>query len=52
METLEAAVSYDIKHLSAYSLKVEEGTVFYQWKKQGRFKEMDDDLERQMYHEA
>ncbi|MGI6539014.1 MAG: radical SAM family heme chaperone HemW [Caldicoprobacterales bacterium] len=52
METLEAAVSYDIKHLSAYSLKVEEGTVFYQWKKQGRFKEMDDDLERQMYHEG
>ena len=49
-ETLEKAVSTGINHLSAYSLIIEEGTVFYEWMKQGKISQMDDERERSLYH--
>jgi len=51
-ETLLNAVSTGITHLSAYSLKIEEGTVFYKWLKQGKITEMDDEKERNLYHKG
>jgi oxygen-independent coproporphyrinogen-3 oxidase len=51
-QTLEKAVETGINHLSAYSLKIEEGTVFYKWQQQGKLKEMDDGEERDLYHKG
>ncbi len=52
LETLEQAAAAGITHLSAYSLKIEEDTVFYRWKNSGRIYEMDDEDERELYHEG
>lgn len=49
-ESIEKATATGINHISAYSLKVEEDTVLYHWKAQGRFQEMDDEQERGLYH--
>ncbi len=49
-ESLEKALASGIHHISAYSLKVEEDTVLYHWRAQGKFQEMDDDQERKLYH--
>ncbi len=49
-ETLEQAVACGLTHLSAYSLSIEEGTVFGDWKRSGKLREMDDDRERELYH--
>ncbi len=49
-KSLEKAIACGIQHISAYSLKVEEDTVLYHWRAQGKFQEMDDDQERTLYH--
>lgn len=49
-ESLVKAIGCGINHISAYSLKVEEDTVLYDWKVQGNFREMDDYQERKLYH--
>lgn len=40
---LEISLSYDIKHLSAYHLTIEPGTVFGKMKEKGLFKETDEE---------
>ena len=50
IETLEKTIACGIQHLSAYSLKLEEGTVLYHWQQQGKLREMEDDRERRLYH--
>ncbi len=40
---LNIAFSYDIKHLSAYHLTIEEGTVFSRMKEKGILKEIDEE---------
>jgi oxygen-independent coproporphyrinogen-3 oxidase len=40
---LDISFSYDIKHLSAYHLTVEPGTVFWKMKERGAFKEIDEE---------
>ena len=50
LETLEKTVACGISHLSAYSLKIEEGTVFHDWRQSGRLRETDEEDEREMYH--
>jgi oxygen-independent coproporphyrinogen-3 oxidase len=52
LETLERTAAAGITHLSAYSLKIEEDTIFYRWKQSGRIREMDDEDERKLYHEG
>jgi oxygen-independent coproporphyrinogen-3 oxidase len=53
METLEAVTGFDaIKHISCYSLKIEEGTVFGDRLDAGLLQLVDDELDREMYHQA
>lgn len=40
------------EHISAYSLIVEEGTVFAKWEEEGRLDLPDEDTEREMYEET
>lgn len=47
--TLENALELPITHISAYSLKIEPKTVFYQWEREGRLKLPTEDLEADMY---
>ena len=58
METLEAVTGFGLekhgplKHISCYSLKIEEGTVFGERLDAGLLEPVDDDLDREMYHRA
>jgi len=47
--SLEAAVSLNIEHVSAYSLSFETGTVFEAWRRAGRLTGVDEELDRAMY---
>ena len=42
-DNLKKTFSYNIKHLSAYLLSIEEGTVFYRMKKKGNLEETDEE---------
>ena len=48
-ETLEVAVELGPEHISAYSLIIEEGTLFGDLYEQGKLEQPDEDLERLMY---
>ena len=51
LETLDQILSLEVppEHISAYSLIVEEGTAFWQFREQGRLSLPDEDTERMMY---
>ena len=49
MNTLETAVGTGAKHLSCYSLIVEEGTPFYDMFENGTLTKPSDDDDREMY---
>jgi oxygen-independent coproporphyrinogen-3 oxidase len=51
-ETLKVLVDLDITHISAYSLKIEEGTKFGDMLERGKLIQVDDELDREMYHYA
>ena len=51
-QTLEAVVSAGVRHLSCYSLSVEEGTPLYKAVESGALPKPDEDLDRDMYHFA
>ncbi|MCX2745950.1 radical SAM family heme chaperone HemW [Mangrovivirga sp. M17] len=46
---IEKALSYDPEHISAYSLTIEEKTVFGNWLRKGKLEPMDDDEVIQQY---
>ncbi|MCX7921940.1 MAG: radical SAM family heme chaperone HemW [Clostridia bacterium] len=48
--TLTGVVNLGPEHLSCYSLKIEEGTVFGEKLKSGELNQIDDDIDREMYH--
>ncbi|AOM82575.1 radical SAM family heme chaperone HemW [Salisediminibacterium beveridgei] len=50
-DTLKQAFELPVTHISAYSLKVEPKTVFYQWERQGRLDRPTEDLEADMYNQ-
>jgi oxygen-independent coproporphyrinogen-3 oxidase len=52
LEAVTAAGGRSLKHLSCYSLKIEEGTVLGDRLEAGTLVPADDDLDRQMYHYA
>lgn len=52
MDTLTQAVSLAPKHISFYSLQIEEGTPFYSMFQDGSLKETEAELDRKMYHSA
>ncbi|MCD8037095.1 MAG: radical SAM family heme chaperone HemW, partial [Clostridiales bacterium] len=51
-ETLEKIIKLNPEHISAYSLIIEEGTPFYDMYEKGIIKEMDENLDREMYYLA
>lgn len=48
--TLEEMIQLNPTHISAYSLKFEEGTPFYEKLEKKELIEIEDELDRQMYH--
>lgn len=48
--TVEKMVALRPSHISAYSLKIEEGTDFYKKLEKGELYQVEDELDRQMYH--
>lgn len=52
MTTLRETVSLQPEHISCYSLKIEEGTLFYDMFKEGKLEETDHETDREMYHRA
>ncbi len=51
-ETLNYLISLGINHISAYSLKIEEGTKFGSMEEEGSLVQVEDELDREMYHYA
>lgn len=47
--TLEKVLALNPSHISAYSLIIEPGTVFYKMQEQGKLNIADEDTDRQMY---
>lgn len=52
MRTLEMAVELEPEHISYYSLKIEEGTPFYDKYVHKELELPDEDIERDMYHKG
>lgn len=52
IETLKVLVELDITHISAYSLKIEEGTKFGNMLRSGELIAVEEELDREMYHYA
>ncbi len=52
LETLEKVCSFDIQHISMYSLKVEEGTPLHRWYEEGKFSLPTQEEDRLMYYEG
>ncbi|SDI85302.1 radical SAM family heme chaperone HemW [Alteribacillus bidgolensis] len=50
-ETITTMLELNIPHVSAYSLKIEEKTMFYNWYRQGKLQAIPEDKEAQMYEE-
>ncbi len=50
--TINTVVDFNLEHISVYSLIIEEGTIFGDMYDKGELKEVDDDLDREMYHYA
>ena len=46
---VETAVSLDVQHISAYHLTYHEGTVFYEYLKSGKIKELPDELSLEQF---
>jgi len=52
LETLSRVLSHRIPHVSCYSLTIEEDTPFGRMKREGKWQDPDEELERSMYHTA
>jgi oxygen-independent coproporphyrinogen-3 oxidase len=52
LETVERVAELGLKHVSCYSLKVEEGTPFYKLYEQNQLQLPEEELDRAMYHNA
>jgi oxygen-independent coproporphyrinogen-3 oxidase len=48
-ETIEQALTLDLPHISAYSLKIEEGTLYDKWYRENKLDLPDEDLEADMF---
>ena len=48
-QDIDAALSLDVEHISAYCLMLEEGTPLYRQLQQGLIHEVDEETERRMY---
>lgn len=50
LNTLSKIIKEEVKHISFYSLKLEEGTPIFLMEQKGLISALDDDLEREMYY--
>lgn len=50
LNTLSKIIKEEVKHISFYSLKLEEGTPMFLMEQKGLISALDDDLEREMYY--
>ncbi|RSL34468.1 oxygen-independent coproporphyrinogen III oxidase [Salibacterium salarium] len=48
-DTISKTLELDVPHISAYSLKIEEKTMFYNWYRQGKIQPLPEDTEAEMY---
>lgn len=48
---IDIAIKHHVSHISYYSLILEEHTLFYKLYKEGKFRELDDDLEANIYNQ-
>lgn len=51
-KTIELVLKKGVTHVSCYSLKIEEGTPWYELNEEGKLLPADEDLEREMYYWA
>ena len=51
-DTLNQALDLSLEHISFYGLQIEEGTPFHIMRKERRLVEIEDELDRTMYHGA
>ncbi len=52
MDTVEHLGDLNLEHISCYSLKIEENTVFGRMEEEGRLESVDEELDRAMYASA
>lgn len=52
IDTLEKVIKLKPEHISFYSLKIEEGTLFYKLYNESRLNLPDEDIEREMYYKG
>ena len=52
LETLEKVCSFDVQHISMYSLKVENGTPLHRWYEEGKFSLPTQEEDRLMYYKG
>ena len=52
LDTLKKAIGLEPEHISFYSLQLEEGTPYFSMFQEGSLKEIEDEMDREMYHEA
>jgi len=50
VNSLDSVIDLNVKHISYYSLIIEENTLMNRWYKEGKMKLPDEDVEREMYH--
>ncbi|SFE28652.1 radical SAM family heme chaperone HemW [Alteribacillus iranensis] len=48
-QSIDKAVALDVTHVSAYSLKIEKKTMFYNWYQRGQLNLLSEDTEAEMY---
>jgi oxygen-independent coproporphyrinogen-3 oxidase len=51
-DTVSKVITFELTHISCYSMKIEEDTVFGRLKSAGQLEEIEDELDRDMYHYA
>lgn len=52
MDTVSRVISFNLTHISCYSMQIEDETVFGRLKRAGQLEEVEDELDRDMYHYA
>lgn len=51
VEDLKAILAFEPEHISCYSLQIEEGTPFCEMAERGELSEVEDEIDRETYHE-
>ncbi|MBW2601278.1 MAG: radical SAM family heme chaperone HemW [Deltaproteobacteria bacterium] len=52
LKDLKKAISYEPEHISCYMLTYEQGTLLHEWRQQGRFTPLDEDMVRRLFEDT